>query len=37
MVDCLGFIMAEILDNAFQKAIEEQGEMEDKKRKRLLQ
>jgi hypothetical protein len=31
MVDCLGFIMAEILENAFQKAIEEQGEMEDKK------
>jgi hypothetical protein len=25
--------MAEILDNAFQKAIEEQGEMEDNKRK----
>jgi hypothetical protein len=26
-----GFIMAEILQNAFQKAIDEQGEMEDKK------
>jgi hypothetical protein len=33
MVDFLGFIMAEILDNVFQKAIEEQGAMEDQKRK----
>jgi hypothetical protein len=31
-----GFILAEILQKAFQNAIEEQGEMEDKK-KRLLQ
>jgi hypothetical protein len=29
-----GFIMAEILQKAFQNAIEEQGEMEDKKSKK---
>ena len=29
-----GLIMAEILQNAFQDAIEEQGEMEDKKSKK---
>jgi hypothetical protein len=29
--------MAEILQKAFQNAIDEQGEMEDKNQKRLLQ